>query len=202
MFVSCLSKSKKNEIQTKEIKPEINQINFTKKDSIKIQNLIRKVYKWNEITKHNYFNIGIKHDTELKYTGIDWTTFENIKKELVKSGYFAKEFITNYQNVLIHIDQKLKNGVYEWNQGELPPFGTGANEWCHCQDTPTDKYWNSMIINTIHVNEKHINLTWDWGKNIEWNWINDYKTGYPLAVTNDYGSWKILYLDGFNKKYY
>lgn len=204
ILVSCFHNSKKNEVRGEslsEVKPIINQVNIPKKDSIEIQNLIRKVYKWNASTKYYYFNIGIEHKTEPRYIGIDWLTYDKIKRELIKTQYFTTEFIENYKNILVLIDKKVKSGIYEWNQGELPPFGTGANEWCHCQDHP-DNYWENMIINTIKLKNNIAEVTWNWGKEVELNWIEEFKNGYPLIVSKESGIWKISYMDGFDKKYY
>lgn len=207
LFINCFSDKKKN------VKSSIKKAIITKKDSIDIQTLIRKVYKWNENNNRNYFNIGIednnystvswsdKGDKAIKYVGIDWNEFESNKKELEKNNYFSTGFIENYKDILKKIDDKVKSGEYEWYKGYLPPFGNGANEWCHCQDYPNE-YWKTMIIKTIELKNDSINLTWHWGKDIELNWIDEYKNGYPLTVTKASGVWKISYMDGFDKKHY
>ncbi|ADV50466.1 hypothetical protein Celal_3194 [Cellulophaga algicola DSM 14237] len=216
LFISCSSKKKENEAQTEKLKNEqlsIKNTIITKKDSVDIQSLIRKVYKWNKSNIRNYFDIGIEDndysvvswssegEKAIKYIGIGWNEFDSNKNDLEKTDYFSKGFITNYREILKNIDYKVKNGDYEWYKGYLPPFGTGANEWCHCQDHP-DEYWKTMIIKTIDLKNDSVNLTWDWGKDTEWDWIDEYKTGYPLTVIKESGSWKISYMDGFDKKHY
>lgn len=176
----------------------------SQEDSLKIQNLIRNVYEWNEKNSRSYFNIGVENEAKEKYISINWSIYEEIANSLRDAGYFSELFIDNYKQTLLHIQDKLDNGAYEngWCVGYLPPFGTGANEWCHCQDTPIDKYWKTMEIFSITPKVESVRIVWNWGKDIDWSWLNDEKNGYPLEVVNESGIWKISQMDGFDKKYY
>lgn len=200
LLASCKVDTKKN-IIIAENKQEKTSHAFTENDSLLIEKLVRKVYKWNEENTTYYFNIGIEDKEGEKYTGIDWSIYEKNKKSLKNSGLFSDIFIESYRNTLEQIDKKVKNKEYEyeWFIGEYPPFGTDANEWCHCQDTPSNDYWNNIEIKDIKVTENNIvSLTWDWGKNNSWS--NGFN--YAVKVKKENNTWKITYLDGFDNKHY
>lgn len=145
-FVACNSKTTNKNTQVNivavtESTPE--QEMLSTQDSIQIQDLVRAVYAWNEQHLKNYFNIGIPDNQDVNYLGIDWGIFEENKRALLATGYFANDFIENYKATLEHIEQKLNAGNYKegWKVGYMPPFGTGANQWCHCQDTPSPDFY-------------------------------------------------------------
>ncbi len=188
-LTSCFNQKKeKNSIVT-----------IYEKDSLEIQKLIRNVYEWKEKTPqlNSCFNIGLLKEN--KYIGIDWKKYDEIAELFKNSGYFSSEFIKSYKETVKYLDDKIKKS--SWNLGELPPFGTGANEWCHCQDYPTENYWNNIEIQDIKLKNNKISLLWNWGKDSNFKWLND-KKGYPFEVVKQNGKWKILSLDGFKRKYY
>ncbi len=206
LLCSCQNRETNKETKENEriVESQPRQIEVLEEDSIQIQSLIRKVYEWTEINSRSYFNIGIEDESKDKYIAIDWTIYEENAKTLKETGYFSDLFIDRYKNTLEHIQKKLDNGDYEngWNVGYLPPFGTGANEWCHCQDVPIDDYWEAMEIFSITPKTESVKTVWNWGKDIEWDWVNDEKNGYPLEVVKELGVWRISYMDGFDEKYY
>lgn len=200
LLISC-----KVDIQKKkaifENKQEVVSYSITKNDSLLIEKLVRKVYEWNEKNTTSYFNIGIKDQKKEKYIGIDWDIYKKNKKRLKNSGLFSDIFINSYKKTLEKIDKKVKTKEYEydWLIGEYPPFGTDANEWCHCQDVPSDYYWNNIEIKNIKViGGNTVSLTWNWGKSN--NWSSGFK--YPIKVKKEDNIWKVTYLDGFDSKYY
>ena len=206
LLSSCLNKgTSKSTKESEDITPtKTVRIDVSQEDSIKIQNLIRKVYEWNENNPKSYFNIGIEDDSKKEYIAIDWGKYEENAKVLRKTGFFSEIFIDNYKKTLKHIQTKLKKGDYEggWLVGYLPPFGTGANEWCHCQDVPIDDYWKTMEIYSLNPQAQSVKVVWNWGKGIEWEWVNDEKNGYPQEVVKESNIWKISNMDGFDEKYY
>jgi len=200
LLVSC-----KVDIQKKKAivgnKQENVSYSITKNDSLLIEKLVRKVYEWNEKNTTYYFNIGVKDQKGEKYIGIDWNIYKKNKKLLKNSGLFSDIFIDSYRKTLEQIDKKVKNKEYEydWLIGEYPPFGTDTNEWCHCQDVPNNHYWNNIEIKDIKVTgDKTVSLTWNWGKSNNWSSVFN----YPIKVKKEDNTWKVTYLDGFDKKYY
>ena len=205
LLVCCNVKNEKVDSKKRkaivENKQEGISYSITKNDSLFIEKLVRKVYEWNEKNTSYYFNIGIEDQKGERYIGIDWSIYEKNKKSLETSGLFSDIFIDYYKNTLEQIDKKVKNKEYEydWLIGEYPPFGTDANEWCHCQDTPNDHYWNDIEIKDIKVTGNNtVSLTWNWGKSN--NWSNGFN--YPIKVKKENNTWKVTYLDGFDNKYY
>ncbi len=202
ILISCFSQKNKDKKTKNDIQLDKKTEIFSDKDSLEILNLVRNVYKWKENKPQlkNCFNIGLLSKNGEKYVGIDWKECEKNVKLFNSSGYFSTKFIEFYKKTLNYIDNKVKNNEYEWNVGEFPPFGTGANEWCHCQDYPVDNYWEKLGIQDIKLISKNkASLIWNWGKGIEWNWHNN-KKGYPLKVIKENGNWRILKLDGFKIK--
>ena len=72
---------------------------------------------------------------------------QNLTK-LAQTNFFSKEFIDNYNFIIIELDKKLKAKELIWNKGETPPFGNDANVWCSCQDVPYDNPnpWDNIEI--------------------------------------------------------
>lgn len=174
---------------------------ITRNDSLLILKLVRKVYEWNEKNSSYYFDIGIEDQAGDKYVGINWEIYEENKNLLKSSGFFSNIFIESYKKTLEHIDKKVKNKEYdyEWFTGEYPPFGTDLNEWCHCQDTPSENYWDKIEIKNLKVTGNNTaSLIWTWGETSKWN--SDFK--YRVKVKKEDNTWKVTYLDGFDKKYY
>ncbi len=161
---------------------------ISKKDSLEIQNLVRNVYKWKEKHKQlrTCFNIGLLDEKGNQYIGIDWKEYNKIANLLKKSTYFSSEFIKSYENTLKYIDSNIKKNTYQspWYFGELPPFGTDANEWCHCQDYPSENYWENLEIRHIKIKNNIASLVWNFDK-------NDNGKGYPLKVIKQNNKWII-----------
>ena len=205
LFVSCKTKNDKLDSQNRKEVVENKQENIpysiTKADSSLIEQLVRKVYEWNEKNISYYFNICIEDEKGENYIGIDWSIYEKNRKLLKNSGLFSDIFIRTYRQTLEKIDKKVKNREYEyeWLIGEYPPFGTDANEWCYCQDTPNGNYWNNIEIKDFKAtDDKIVSLTWNWSKN------NDKSNGfnYPMKVKKEDNIWKVIYLDGFDNRHY
>ncbi|QQY82476.1 hypothetical protein JJL45_00345 [Tamlana sp. s12] len=206
LLICCNKKKQQDDdvnkgIEVTENKHVVISYAITKDDSLLIEKLVRNVYEWNEKNIAYYFDVGVEDQNGEKYIGIDWDIYEDNKELLKKSGMFSDIFIASYRKVLEQIDEKVKNKEYDydWVVGEYPPFGTGVNEWCHCQDTPNDYYWNDIQIKDIKViGSNKVSLTWNWGLNTKWS--NGFS--YPMEVKKENNTWRVTYLDGFNKRYY
>ncbi len=206
ILISCFRQENKGKKTKSDLNIQLDEKKeiLSNKDSLEILNLVRNVYKWKENNPQltTCFNIGLVSKNGEKYIGIDWKEYEKNVKLFNSSGYFSTEFVEFYKKTLNHIDNKIKNNEYEWNVGEYPPFGTGVNEWCHCQDYPIDNYWEKLEIQDIKLISKNkASLIWNWGKEIKWDWHNN-KKGYPLKVIKENEKWRVLKLDGFETKYY
>lgn len=120
----------------------------------------------------------------------------------MKSDFFTTEFISNFKKVHLSIDEKLKSKQLEWNTHSLAPFGSGANEWCSCQDVPFDEPnpWSLIEIEKIKLTENTGEFYWKWG-NIDLNsgsgW-NSFRYHFKVEKVNQ--KWKISYLEGFEFK--
>ena len=168
----------------------INQTSSIKSDDKeKLQQLVRQLYEWHETkSSHNDLDpIADKQDST--YIGLDLKKHEQRLAEIKQTGFFADQFIDNYNHIAITIDKGLKSKTIEWHVGDLPPFGNDANPWCNCQDNP-DKYWLTMTINKIAFDNNTATFTWTWGNNFE----------YKVRAIKQNDKWKIAYLQGFDFK--
>jgi hypothetical protein len=171
---------------------KVDNVSCSKSDSIEISTLIKNMYRWYETkSSKGEFIPTTKNPKDTIYSGIDWKAHENRMNELIKTHFFAKDFLDNYQKIASHIDNELKQGHSEWRIGELPPFGTDANPWCNCQDYP-DNYWNKLTITDIKMLKDSANFKWTWGGNFY----------YSVKVKKELGVWRISYLEGFDYKNY
>ena len=210
--LSCSSKKKdkrENESNAtqKTYEPSSNKIGdiLTSGDSLKILTLTRQLYQWEDTLRCAFFsNIGKVTDNQKTITEVDWEQFNKNVEILLKSGFFSYNFISSYKQVVEKIEHKLKNNLYEykWFSDDPPPYWSGANIWCYCQDTPFDEYWNYIEISNIKISENTVSLNWNWGKGVEWEWLQGDKKGYLIKVEKVNGEWKILYIDGFDTRHY
>ncbi|WP_338815121.1 hypothetical protein V9L05_08420 [Bernardetia sp. Wsw4-3y2] len=115
---------------------------------------------------------------------------KNSIKRLEKSGFFAKEFLENYEKLSATMDEKLKNESAVWQVGDLSPFiDSGVNALCNCQDYP-EKYWEKLLLSKF---EKQ-------GEETAFIWTLDNGFIYKVRAKKENEIWKISYLEGFDKK--
>ena len=123
----------------------------------------------------------------------------NLEK-LRKTGFFADEFIDNYNNIIHTLDTKIKNKEFEkWNIYELPTFNfaNDASPWCSCQDNMP---WDNVEVEPIKLSIDKGELKWNWGKldsSVDPSW-KDFS--YMFRVVKVDNKWKISYLQGFDYK--
>ncbi|HVS93762.1 MAG TPA: hypothetical protein VHE59_17105 [Mucilaginibacter sp.] len=179
--------------ETKIITKDTTNSNNTKQDVIEIRNLIRNTLKWGDTCK----SIDLLPATFGKdsiCTGFSIDTLNNNLEKLRKTGFFADEFIENYDHIIRTLDKKIKNHQLEpWNVGELPTFGfaNDVSPWCSCQDNLS---WDSVEVVPLKLAKNKGELKWNWGKAIR---IAD-PFSVKFKVVKVYGQWKIAYLDGFD----
>ena len=121
---------------------------------------------------------------------------EKLKTNLEKlreTGFFATEFIENYNQILITLDRKLRNKEFEfesWFVGDLPifKFANGSNPWCFCQG-----YSESQLngIEIIKLNDKSGELKCKWTEGSSW-------IDFKFNVVKEDNKWKISYMQGFD----
>jgi hypothetical protein len=165
-----------------------------------IRQLIRQTLSWAAHERSISLFPALKNEAGSAYTGFDLDKHRQNMQELTLTGFFAPEFIGNYNKIYLTLDKKLRNGELEWLVGELPPFGNGANPWCNCQDVPDDEAdpWNFIEVEVISLDSDRGELRWKWG-----NSGSDADAGgkvfaYRFDVVKDAGRWKIAYLEGFD----
>lgn len=165
-------------------------------DKTEIQNLIREVLKWSDSKKSIDLLPAIADSTDSLYIGFDIDQLNQNLINLEKTDFFSKEFIENYNQIVLTLDRKLKANEFEygpWLVGDMPPFNfaSDVNPWCLCQDNMD---WNLVEIQNTNGNE----YRWTWGglnQDTHQSW-EDFS--YKFKVKKEESNWKISYLEGFN----
>lgn len=174
-------------------------------DEEEIQNLIRKVLFWADFIN----DFGVEPIIRLTdsqgrfYIGFDLNGHKKFLDMLREIDLFAKEFIENYNQIILTLDKKLRNNEYEkWLVGKLPPFNfaNDYNPWCNCQDAPYDSPnpWDCVEVKVIEINNDRAQLIWTWGglnSNMDSSWK---EFSYNFRTVKENGKWKIAYMEGFD----
>ncbi len=167
-------------------------------DKDEIQSLIRQVLKWGD--SKNSIDLLPALSKDSICIGFDLDKQNQNLEKLRKTGFFADEFIDNYNQIIQTLDKKIKNNQFEkWNVYELPTFNfaNDVNPWCLCQDNLS---WDNVAIKVVNLNNDRGELKWTWGKldsNIDQSW-RDFSYTFRVIKVND--KWKISYLQGFDYK--
>lgn len=170
------------------------------KDIKEIHNLIKEVLKWADSKNSIDLLPAITDSKDSIYIGFDLEKHEQNLNKLKATNFFAKEFIENYNQIILTLDKGLRNGGYEqWLVGDLPTFifANDVNPWCNCQDNFD---WDKVEINAISLDDKKGEFNWYWGHlnpNIDSDW-KEFK--YNFRVTKEDNKWKIAYMEGFEFK--
>jgi hypothetical protein len=159
-----------------------------KTDSIELRTLIFKMLKWHENDQGEDFPLISDYSKDGIYHGIDWAAHQKRVKQLENTGFFTIEFISRYQQIAIHLDKELKSNNEKYYVGELPPYDH-ANEWCTCQDYPTNAWKRLKIIN-LKINNNSATFKWTWASNFS----------YSVKALMVDGQWKISELEKFDVK--
>ena len=165
-------------------------------DKTEILNLIREVLKWTDSKNSIDLLPAIADSTDSIYIRFDFDQLNQNLNKLKNTDFFSKEFIENYNQIVLTLDRKLKANEFEngpWLVGDMPPFNfaSNVNPWCLCQDNMD---WNLVEIEQTNGNE----FRWKWGglnQDTHQSW-KDFS--YKFKVTKEESKWKISYLDGFN----
>lgn len=161
---------------------------YTENDSIALLELTKKLYTWEQQKSSGKDFSPLKDkSTDSIYSGIDLSIHKTRLKELINTNLFTNEFIANYNKIALKIESEFKNGALEWNIGDLPPFGSGANPWCNCQDSPND-FLDKIWIMHLSIENNKAFYNWSWGDGVVYN----------IKAVKENNEWKISYLEGFD----
>jgi len=189
---------------TTENRIELLGIYDKSKDEREIKILIRNVIIWTK-SKDTMGSVppAFKNNKGSIYIGFDLNKHKQNLQKLKITNMFSKEFIDNYDKIIIKLNNGLKNGSYgKWLVGDQPPFsfGSGVDPWSLCQDVPYDKPnpLELIEIEILKLDNVEGKLNWKWGKldkNTDPSWK---KFKYRFRVVKENAQWKIAYLEGFD----
>ena len=168
------------------------------KDKEDIQALIRQMLKWAD-TKDVVDLLPVLSKDSI-CVGFDFDKEKQTLEKLKSTGFFADEFIDNYDQIIRTLDKKIKNNEFgKWNVYELPTFNfdNDVDPWCSCQDNLS---WDKVEVEIIKLDNNKGELKWNWGKTdpgTDQSW-KDFS--YKFSVVKVDGKWKISYLQGFDYK--
>lgn len=197
-FSSCNPKN--NTVTATDNKLENIEHSDQPSDKEEIQNLIRAVLNWAD-SKNSIDILPVVSDSnDSIYIGLDLNKHKQNLEILKSTGFFATEFIDNYNQIILTLDKGLRNGKYEtWLVGELPTFifANDINPWCLCQDNMD---WNIVEVKIISLDNENGELEWYWG-NLSSETHESWKNfRYTFRVTKEDNIWKIAYMEGFDFK--
>ncbi len=168
------------------------------KDKEEIQALIRQMLKWGDSESAGDLLPILSKDSIC--VGFDFNKLNQDIEKLRNTGFFADEFLDNYNEIIKTLDKKIKNNEFgKWNVYELPPFNfyNDVNPWCLCQDNLS---WDNVAVEIIKLSNDKGELKWNWGK-LDSNTDSSWKDfSYTFRVVKVDNKWKISYLQGFDYK--
>lgn len=162
-----------------------------------IQNLIRQALNWANSENSIDLLPVISENGDSLYTGFDFKILKLNLNKLDGTGLFSKEFIDNYNQIILTLDKGIKTKEYDdWLVGEMQTFNfaNDVNPWCYCQEIPDNNPnpWDLVKVTIIKLDEDKGDLTWTWGQT---NWED---AEYSFRVIKENGRWKISYMKGFD----
>jgi len=166
------------------------------KDKEEIQTLIRQMLKWADTKGAIQLLPALIKDSIC--VGFDFDKEKRNLEILKNAGFFADEFIDNYDHIIHTLDKKIKNNALEkWNVYELPTFNfaNDVDPWCSCQDNFS---WDKVEVEIVKIDNDKGELKWNWGKldpGTDQSWKD---SSTPFRVVKVAGKWKISYLQGFD----
>jgi len=194
LLFGCNHTSKSD--QSKKKPPETTIAANPKKDRADIRNLIRQMLKWSDSKNLGELLPALSKDSIC--TGFDFDKVDQNLEMLRQTGFFADEFIDNYNRIMHTLDKKIKNKEFDaWNVYELPTFNfaNDVDPWCSCQDNMS---WDNVDIKPNKLSNDKGELTWNWGKldaSVDSSWKS---FSYKFSVVKVNNRWKVSYLEGFD----
>jgi outer membrane protein assembly factor BamB len=200
-FISC-NQNNQSAPNLTETSSTNEEHSLTQKSDSKaeIQNLVREVLKWADSERAIDLLPAVADKNDSVYIGFDLEKLKKNLERLEETNMFSKQFIENYNQIILTLDRKLKTNGFEdgpWFVGYLPPFNfaSDANPWCLCQDVPYDTPvpWELVELESVDGQT----YSWKWGglkKGTDPSW-EEFR--YKFKVTQENSKWKISYLEGF-----
>nr|WP_322626096.1 hypothetical protein [uncultured Flavobacterium sp.] len=162
----------------------------------KLAQLVNKTLDWTALPDN--FTLLPVVEKDSVYIGFDLVEHAENLKVLKHTGYFSKEFIDNYDNIIKELDRKTKSNEFGiWQANDLPPFSfaNDVNPWCNCQDDPGEL--NAPLkVGVISLDGDSGKFFYYYG-NKEAD-ANNYS--YKFNAVKENGVWKISYMEGFDYK--
>lgn len=184
IFILTISLSSNAQL-TKQVKT----VTSFQTDSIQLTKLITALLRWHEKDNIRDFDVTTNNLTDSFYSKVDWTKHKKRVAELQKLNLFSQTFIDKYNQIAIHLDKELKANKIKYIIGDLPPYGNDANEWCNCQDYPTN-VWKKLKITSLKINSNEAIFKWTFDKGFT----------YSVKARLENNSWKIIDLERFQIK--
>lgn len=103
------------------------------KNREEIQKLIRQVLIWSDSKESIELLPVVKDHGDSACFEFDMVKLKSNLDKLKQTGFFASEFIENYNQIIQTIDKKLRNNEFDrWLVGDLPTFNfvNEINPWC------------------------------------------------------------------------
>jgi hypothetical protein len=191
IFLNCNQNNQKSaKADKKHDKTEVTKDSLDKKE---IQNLIQQVLIWSNSKKSIDLLPFLTDSKDSVYLGFDRDKLKINLDKLRATGFFSTEFIENYNQIILTLDNKLRNKEIEgWLVGDLPTFkfANDINPWCLCQDKPSIE---SFQVEIIKIDSKSGELIWKWRNDSSWK-------DFSFRVAKEDNKWKISYMEGFDFK--
>lgn len=165
-------------------------------DKNEIEKKVKDMYRWFENKKDWKGNKYIIKDSLI--VGYDMADQKLYLRELQESGYFAEEFISNMGRIIKKQDELLRTGKVEWLDNDMIPFHGDVNNWCNCQDVPTDTDpYGQIKITFTKLNQKEADIFWKWNvsKDVDPSWA---EPKYAIRMAKKNNKWKIAWMEGWD----
>ncbi len=198
--LTCSSCNQKNKPATTTDDKLVNLETSDKStDKKEIQNLIRQVLYWADSKGHIDLLPVVTDSNDSAYIGFDLDKHKQNLEKLKSTGFFSPEFIENYNQIIMTLDNGLRNGKYEkWLVGDLPTFNF-ANDyspwWCGQESFSIEK----SEIELIKLDKEKGEFYFICGDKVAGcEGMENYKMRFSVIKENN--KWKISYLEGFDFK--
>jgi hypothetical protein len=192
-----------NQSNTKTTSVNEKKLTNSTSDKAQIQYLIRQVLNWADTTNSIDLLPVVADSKDSVYIGFDLDKHKQNLIILRQTNLFATEFIDNYNQIILALDNGLRNGKYsQWFVGELPTFNFGCdvNPWTLSQDVPYENPNPYDFVEIILLNAEKGEVIWKWGKAELITTTSWKEFEYRFKVVKENEKWKISYLEGFDFK--
>lgn len=192
VFFSCnQNQQSQSDFPKEKVTPDI-----LVKDTEAILKLIKQTLSWSETGAIDLLPV-LTDSVDSIYIGFDMEKLKANLEKLRATGFFAREFIDNYNQMILKLDKNFRNKEYDkWMVGELPTFNF-ANDY--------DPWWNgqesfsvqSGIIEVIKFDGSKGDFYFKCGgKRGACDGLENYSMKF--SVVKESNKWKISYMEGFD----